>query len=230
MARIVLDEVSKVYDNGARALHNLSLTIVNDEFVVVKGPSGSGKSTLLHLVAGLQSVSEGTLEIDGKDAKGIPPEDRDVAMVFQNYALFPHLSVFENIAFGLRLKKRSIDDITARIEDAAVQLQLENILKRSPKELSGGQRQRVALARALVREPRIFLFDEPLSNLNAELRTQLREVIRSRHEQTGATTVYVTHDPVEASELGDRIVELRDGQLVENSASARPETSFSPSV
>ena len=227
MPRIVFEEVSKVYGNGVQALNSLDLTIEDGEFVVVTGPSGSGKTTLLRLIAGLETPTEGSLSIDGNDVVDTPPEERDVAMVFQNYTLYPHLSVFENMAFGLRLRKLPADNITRDVEDVASQLRLGPILNRPPKDLSGGQRQRVAVGRALVREPRIFLFDEPLSNLDTALRAHLRQVIRNRHEETGATTVFVTHLPAEAAGAGDRIVELREGHLVENHAVPGAERSFS---
>ncbi len=220
MSRIVFDKVSKVYGNGTRALNGLDLAVEDGEFVVVTGPSGSGKTTLLRLIAGLEVPTEGTLSIDGTDVAGAPPEGRNVAMVFQNYACYPHLSVFENMAFGIRLANLSAEVIKQRVKEAATLLQLGDVLDHAPRDLSGGQRQRVAVGRALVREPRIFLFDEPLSNLDAALRAHLRAVIRNRHEETGATTVYVTHTAAEAAEAGDRIVELRDGCLVENSGVA----------
>ena len=223
MARIVFDEVSKVYGNGTRALNGLALTIEDGEFVVVTGPSGSGKTTLLRLIAGLEIPTEGALSIDGADVAGVPPEERNVAMVFQNYACYPHLLVFENMAFGLRAAKLPGEIIKERVENAAARLQLGDVLDHAPRDLSGGQRQRVAVGRALVREPRIFLFDEPLSNLDTALRAHLMQVIRNRHEETGATTVYVTHAPAEAAEEGDRIVELQDGCLIERSAVAGAE-------
>jgi len=213
MARIVFDEVSKVYGNGTRALHGIALTIENGEFIVVTGPSGSGKTTLLRLIAGLESPTEGSLSIDGRDVSGTPPEKRNVAMVFQNSVCFPHLSVYENMAFGIRLAGLSDEIIKRRGEEVATRLQISGVLGHAPRDLSGGQRQRVAVGRALVREPRIFLFDEPLSNLDTALRAHLRQIIRERHEATGATTIYVTHIPVDAAEAGDRIVELRDGCL-----------------
>ncbi len=227
MARIVLENISMVYGNGTIALDGLNLAVEDGEFVVVMGPSGSGKSTLLRLIAGLEKPTDGILEFDGKDVVDLPPENRDVALVFQNYALYPHLSVFENIAFGLRLRKQSIPEIEACVVHMAERLQLADILKRSPKELSGGQRQRVAVARALVRRPRIFLFDEPLSNLNAELRIELRNAIRDRHDETGATMVFVTHDVGEASSLGDRSISLSAGKVVGDHALAASEASLS---
>ena len=217
MSRIVFDKVSKVYGNGTRALNGLDLAVEDGEFVVVTGPSGSGKTTLLRLIAGLEAPTEGRLSIDGADVTGAMPEERNVAMVFQNYACYPHLTVFENMAFSMRLEKLSDDVIKERVEEAAAWLQLGGVLGHAPRDLSGGQRQRVAVGRALVREPQIFLFDEPLSNLDTELRAHLRQVIRNRHEETGATTVYVTHIPAEAAGAGDRILELRDGCLVEQS-------------
>ena len=227
MPRIVFDEVSKVYGNGTRALNSLALTIEDGEFVVVTGPSGSGKTTLLRLIAGLEAPTEGSLSIDGADVAGAPPEERNVAMVFQNYGLYPHLSVFENMAFGIRLAKLPSEVIQQRVDEAAALLQLGGVLDHTPRDLSGGQRQRVAVGRALVREPRIFLFDEPLSNLDTALRVHLRKVIRSRHEKTGSTTVYVTHTPAEAAEAGDRIVELRDGCIVEKSGVESAKRPFS---
>ena len=227
MARIAFDNVSKVYGNGVPALCDLTLILPDGEFVVVTGPSGSGKSTLLRLIAGVEVPSNGILTIDGKDVADAPPEERDVAMVFQNYVLYPHFSVFENMAFGLRLRKLTTNEIKRRVDDVATQLQLDNILDRPPKELSGGQRQRFAIGRALVREPRIFLFDEPLSNLDAELRAHVIEFIQNRHAETGATTIYVTHNPDEVARIGGRIVQLQDGRIVGNSVVSVPKRPFS---
>ncbi|WP_088348304.1 MULTISPECIES: sn-glycerol-3-phosphate ABC transporter ATP-binding protein UgpC [Rhodomicrobium] len=208
-----LDTVVKRY-GSIDVIHGVSLEAAKGEFVVFVGPSGCGKSTLLRMIAGLEEVSDGDISIDGRVVTGVAPADREVSMVFQSYALYPHMSVFENIAFGLRMAKMGNAGVTERVNEAARILQIEPLLKRKPRELSGGQRQRVAIGRAIVRHPKLFLFDEPLSNLDAELRTQMRVEIAKLHRALGVTMVYVTHDQVEAMTLADRIVVLRAG-LVE---------------
>jgi sn-glycerol 3-phosphate transport system ATP-binding protein len=195
-------------------LEKLDLAVKEGEFLVLVGPSGCGKSTILRLIAGLESPSEGAIFIDGRNVVGVEPKDRDIAFVFQSYALYPHMNVFENMAFGLRMaRKFSEEEIRARVHEAAGLLQLEKYLERKPRELSGGQRQRVALGRALVRKPKVFLFDEPLSNLDAHLRNQMRVEIRKLQQKLGVTAVYVTHDQVEATTMGDRIAILQGGKL-----------------
>jgi multiple sugar transport system ATP-binding protein len=211
MARVELQKVSKIYDNNVTAVENADLVINDREFVVLVGPSGCGKSTLLRMIAGLEEISSGDLLIDGKQVNEVPPKDRDIAMVFQNYALYPHMSVFENMAFGLELRKFPKEEIKKRVEEAAEILEIEKYLERKPKALSGGQRQRVAIGRAIVRKPRVFLFDEPLSNLDAKLRVQMRIEIKQLHNRLQTTMIYVTHDQVEAMTMGDRIVVLKDG-------------------
>jgi len=211
MARVTLDKLRKVYDNGYEAVHDVSLDIDDGEFVVLVGPSGCGKSTTLRMVAGLESISSGTLQIGDRVVNDVAPKNRDIAMVFQNYALYPHMDVFDNMAFGLKLRKIPKPEIRQRVEAAAATLGLEGVLDRKPKALSGGQRQRVALGRAIVRDPAVFLFDEPLSNLDAKLRVQTRTEISKLHRDLGATMLYVTHDQVEAMTMGDRIVVLHDG-------------------
>ena len=211
MAEIVLDRVSKSYPDGAVAVSELSLTIADGEFVILVGPSGCGKSTTLNMIAGLEDISSGELRIGGRRVNELPPKDRDVAMVFQSYALYPHMSVRQNIAFPLTLTKMAKADIAAKVDDAAKTLDLTDLLDRKPAQLSGGQRQRVAMGRAIVRDPKAFLMDEPLSNLDAKLRVQMRGEIARLQRRLGATTVYVTHDQTEAMTLGDRVVVLRDG-------------------
>ena len=213
MAKVELREVYKVYDGNVTAIQNANLTIEDKEFVVLVGPSGCGKSTLLRMIAGLEEITKGTLEIDGRVVNSVPPKDRDIAMVFQNYALYPHMSVFDNMAFGLRLRKFPEADIKARVEDAAEILGIHSYLDRKPKALSGGQRQRVALGRAIVRKPKVFLFDEPLSNLDAKLRVQMRIEINRLHARLASTMVYVTHDQIEAMTMGSKIVVLKDGVI-----------------
>jgi lactose/L-arabinose transport system ATP-binding protein len=208
-----LDKVVKRYGSEP-VIHGVSLQAAKGEFVVFVGPSGCGKSTLLRMIAGLEDVTEGDVLIDGRNVTDLAPADREVSMVFQSYALYPHMSVFENIAFGLRMAKMPNDQVRARVGEAARILQIEPLLGRKPRELSGGQRQRVAIGRAIVRHPKLFLFDEPLSNLDAELRTQMRVEIAKLHRALGVTMIYVTHDQVEAMTLADRIVVLRGG-LVE---------------
>jgi multiple sugar transport system ATP-binding protein len=213
MADVIFDKVDKVYENGVQAVQDLSLEIRDGEFVVLVGPSGCGKTTALRMVAGLEDISDGTVSIGGRVVNDLTPKERDIAMVFQNYALYPHLTVADNIGFGLRLRKMPKKEVGERIEWAAKLLGLTPYLNRRPKELSGGQRQRVAMGRAIVRQPQVFLMDEPLSNLDAKLRVQMRaEIARIQHE-VGVTTVYVTHDQVEAMTMGDRVAVMRKGEL-----------------
>jgi multiple sugar transport system ATP-binding protein len=211
MSGITLDEVTKIYPNGVKAVDALSLEIAEGEFCVLVGPSGCGKSTLLRMIAGLEDVTIGDVWIGGIDVTEKPPQERDIAMVFQNYALYPHMTVRENLAFGLRLKKLPKAEWRARVEEVAKTL--DELLERKPSALSGGQRQRVAMGRAIVREPKAFLMDEPLSNLDAKLRVSMRAELAKLHERLGVTTVYVTHDQVEAMTLGQRVAVLRDGLL-----------------
>ncbi len=214
MASITFKNVTKTYE-GAKSpvVPNLNLEIKDKDFIILVGPSGCGKSTTLRMIAGLESVSEGELYIGDKVVNNIPPKDRDIAMVFQNYALYPHMSVYKNIAFGLTLRKIDKDEIDKRVHEAAKILDLEHLLDRKPKALSGGQRQRVALGRAMVRNPSVFLLDEPLSNLDAKLRTSMRAEITRLHRKLDTTFVYVTHDQTEAMTMGDRIVVMKDGVI-----------------
>jgi len=213
MAQIVLEGVEKTYSGGVKALDDLNLDVREGEFMVLVGPSGCGKSTALRSIAGLEEITGGKISIGDKVVNDLPPKDRDIAMVFQNYALYPHMTVEQNLAFGLKLRHTSKAEITRRVSDAAKMLGLEPYLKRKPAALSGGQRQRVAMGRAIVREPRAFLMDEPLSNLDAKLRVSMRAALNQLHERLGITTVYVTHDQVEAMTLGQRVCVLRDGKL-----------------
>ncbi|WP_283132753.1 ABC transporter ATP-binding protein [Rhizohabitans arisaemae] len=213
MASIVLRGVDKIYAGGVKAVNGLDLEIKDGEFMVLVGPSGCGKSTALRMIAGLEDISGGEIHIGDKVVNHLPPKDRDIAMVFQNYALYPHMTVEENLAFGLKLRKMPKAEIQRRVVEAANMLGLEGYLKRKPAALSGGQRQRVAMGRAIVREPRAFLMDEPLSNLDAKLRVSMRASLNQLHERLGVTTVYVTHDQVEAMTLGDRVCVLKDGVL-----------------
>jgi multiple sugar transport system ATP-binding protein len=213
MAQIVLDEVDKVYPGGVKAVDGLSLEIADGEFMVLVGPSGCGKSTALRSIAGLDEITSGTISIGGRVVNDLPPKDRDIAMVFQNYALYPHMTVEQNLAFGLQQRKTPKDEIRRRVTEVAKMLGLEDYLKRKPAALSGGQRQRVAMGRAIVREPQAFLMDEPLSNLDAKLRVSMRASLSQLHERLGVTTVYVTHDQVEAMTLGQRVCVLREGKL-----------------
>ena len=213
MAGVEFAGVGKSYGRGGYAVKNVTLSVTEGEFLVLVGPSGCGKSTLLRMVAGLEEVTDGEIRIAGRRVNDVPPRDRDVAMVFQNYALYPHMTVFDNLAFGLQLRKVPREDIRRRVETAAGVLGLERYLERQPRELSGGERQRVALGRAMVREPKVFLFDEPLSNLDARLRVEMRAEIRRLHHRVGATMIYVTHDQVEAMTMGDRIAVLKSGEL-----------------
>jgi multiple sugar transport system ATP-binding protein len=211
MAEVVLTGVSKVYDGKVTAVRSVDVSINDKEFVVLVGPSGCGKSTVLRMIAGLEEISDGTIAIDGKIVNDVAPKDRDIAMVFQNYALYPHMTVYENLAFGLKLRKYPKTDIERRVREAAKILGIDSYLDRKPKALSGGQRQRVALGRAIVRQPKVFLFDEPLSNLDANLRVQMRTEISRLHRRLQTTMIYVTHDQIEAMSMGDRIVVMRDG-------------------
>ena len=213
MARIALDHVEKVYGGGVKALDDLNLEVNDGEFMVLVGPSGCGKSTALRSIAGLEEITGGTIAIGERVVNDLPPKDRDIAMVFQNYALYPHMTVADNLAFGLKLRHTPKPEIRRRVNDAAQMLGLEPYLGRKPAALSGGQRQRVAMGRAIVREPAAFLMDEPLSNLDAKLRVSMRAALNQLHERLGTTTVYVTHDQVEAMTLGDRVCVLRDGRL-----------------
>ncbi len=213
MAQIVLDQVDKVFPGGVRAVDGLSLDITDGEFMVLVGPSGCGKSTALRSIAGLDEITSGTISIGGRIVNDLPPKDRDIAMVFQNYALYPHMTVEQNLAFGLQQRKTPKDEIRRRVTSVAKMLGLEDYLKRKPAALSGGQRQRVAMGRAIVREPQAFLMDEPLSNLDAKLRVSMRASLSQLHERLGVTTVYVTHDQVEAMTLGQRVCVLREGKL-----------------
>src|SRR5437870_7573707 len=212
MATVTLDGVRKSY--GPReVVHGVSCAVADGELVVVVGPSGCGKSTLLRMVAGLETVSAGTVAIDGRIVNGVEPKDRDIAMVFQNYALYPHMSVYDNMAYGLKMRRIGHAEIATRVERAAAILQLGELLERKPRQLSGGQRQRVAMGRAIVREPQGFLMDEPLSNLDAALRVQTRAEILRLQERLGTTTIYVTHDQIEAMTMGDRIAVMNKGEL-----------------
>jgi multiple sugar transport system ATP-binding protein len=213
MAQIIMDHVEKTYTGGVKAIDDLSLDVKDGEFMVFVGPSGCGKSTALRSIAGLEEITGGTIQIGDRIVNDLPPKDRDIAMVFQNYALYPHMTVEQNLAFGLQLRKTPKDEIKRRVDEAARMLGLEQYLKRKPGALSGGQRQRVAMGRAIVREPQAFLMDEPLSNLDAKLRVSMRASLNQLHERLGVTTVYVTHDQVEAMTLGDRVAVLRDGRL-----------------
>jgi multiple sugar transport system ATP-binding protein len=210
---VTFDGITKTYADGTTAVHNLDLSIADGEFVVLVGPSGCGKTTALRMAAGLEEITEGVMLIGGRVVNYVPSRDRDIAMVFQSYALYPHLSVYENIAFGLRVKKLPKDEIERRVQNAAKILGLEPFLKRKPRALSGGQRQRVAMGRAIVREPEAFLMDEPLSNLDAKLRVQMRAEIAGLQRDLGVTTLYVTHDQIEAMTMGDRVAVMRKGEL-----------------
>ena len=215
MASLSLTNVCKVYPNGFEAVKDFSLEVEDQEFIIFVGPSGCGKSTTLRMIAGLEEISSGELKIDGRVVNDVEPKDRDIAMVFQNYALYPHMTVFDNMAFGLKLRKVPKDEIKKKVEEAAKILDLEKLLDRKPKAFSGGQRQRVAMGRAIVRNPKVFLMDEPLSNLDAKLRVQMRSEIASLHNRLKATIIYVTHDQTEAMTLGTRIVVLKDGVIMQ---------------
>ncbi|GMR02673.1 MAG: sn-glycerol-3-phosphate ABC transporter ATP-binding protein UgpC [Acidimicrobiia bacterium] len=209
MASIILEDIGKIYPDGTRAVGQVNLTVGDSEFLVLVGPSGCGKSTVLRMIAGLEDITEGKLSIGDKVVNDVPPKDRDIAMVFQNYALYPHMTVRDNMAFGLKLRKMPKDEIERRVGEAAEILEITDYLDRKPKALSGGQRQRVAMGRAIVREPKAFLMDEPLSNLDAKLRVQMRASLSRLHQRLGTTTVYVTHDQVEAMTLGHRVAVMR---------------------
>lgn len=211
MAEVTLNNVTKVYEGGNIAAKDVNIEVKDKEFIVLVGPSGCGKSTTLRMIAGLEKITSGDLFIDGAKVNDVSPKDRDIAMVFQNYALYPHMTVYENMAFGLKLRKFPKDQIKQRVNDAAKILGLEEYLDRKPKALSGGQRQRVAVGRAIVRKPKVFLFDEPLSNLDAKLRVQMRTEISKLHHDLQATMIYVTHDQTEAMTMGDKIVIMKDG-------------------
>ena len=213
MAKVVLEHVYKIYPGDVTAVNDANLEIEDQEFVVLVGPSGCGKSTTLRMVAGLEEISKGSIYIDGKKVNDVPPKNRDIAMVFQNYALYPHLTVRQNMAFGLKLRRYPRSEIDARVSEAAEILGIQKLLERRPKELSGGQRQRVAVGRAIVRKPKAFLFDEPLSNLDAKMRVQMRTEISKLHQKLSSTMIYVTHDQVEAMTMGDRIVVMKDGLI-----------------
>jgi len=213
MAQVSVRKVEKAYDGGVMAVRGIDLEVADGEFVVLVGPSGCGKSTTLRMIAGLEEISGGEIWIGGRRVNDVPPRDRDIAMVFQNYALYPHMSVFDNMAFGLKLRGLPKPDIKARVDEAARILDIVPLLARKPKALSGGQRQRVAMGRAIVRNPKVFLFDEPLSNLDAKLRVQMRTEIKRVHQAVCTTTVYVTHDQVEAMTLADRVVVMNGGVI-----------------
>jgi multiple sugar transport system ATP-binding protein len=213
MAQVSLNNVSKTYPGNIQAVKNIYLGVESKELLVLVGPSGCGKSTTLRMVAGLEQATEGEIYIGDRLVNDVPPKDRDIAMVFQNYALYPHMTVYENMAFGLKLRKYSKKDIVERVNEAAVMLGIKHLLNRKPKELSGGERQRVALGRAIVRKPLVFLFDEPLSNLDAKLRVQMRIEINKLHIRLQSTMIYVTHDQVEAMTMGNRIVVMKDGLI-----------------
>ncbi len=213
MGAINITSVGKIYPNGTRALEDVNIEVNDGEFVVLVGPSGCGKTTLLRMVAGLEDITEGEISIADKIVNEVAPKDRDIAMVFQNYALYPHMSVYDNMAFSLKLRKFSKDEIDKKVKDAAKTLEIDELLDRKPKALSGGQRQRVAMGRAIVRSPQAFLMDEPLSNLDAKLRVQMRAELGQLHTQLQTTTLYVTHDQVEAMTMGDRVAVIRKGVL-----------------
>jgi len=219
VAKVVIENLLKVYPEktgpGVPAVNGINLVIEDREFMVLVGPSGCGKTTTLRMIAGLEEISGGTIAIDGQIVNRVLPKDRDIAMVFQNYALYPHMSVYDNMAFGLKLRKFPKAEIDARVHEAAAMLGLENYLRRKPKALSGGQRQRVAVGRAIVRKPKVFLFDEPLSNLDAKMRVSTRAEISRLHARLGATMIYVTHDQVEAMTMGDRICVMKDGAIMQ---------------
>jgi multiple sugar transport system ATP-binding protein len=219
MANVIIENLVKVFPDksgaGVPVVHGINLEIRDREFMVLVGPSGCGKSTTLRMIAGLEEITGGTVSIDGKVVNGVLPKDRDIAMVFQNYALYPHMSVYENMAFGLKLRKFPRKEIDARVREAAAMLGLEPYLERKPKALSGGQRQRVAVGRAIVRKPKVFLFDEPLSNLDAKMRASTRTEISKLHARLGVTMIYVTHDQLEAMTMGTRICVMRDGRIMQ---------------
>ena len=213
MARVAFDEATKVYPGPVVALDHLTLDVADGEFLILVGPSGCGKSTALRMVAGLERISDGTISIGDRVVNDVPPKDRDIAMVFQNYALYPHMTVEKNLGFGLRRRHTPREDVRQRVDEMSEMLGLQDLLRRRPGQLSGGQRQRVAMGRAIVREPEVFLLDEPLSNLDAKLRVQMRSELKRLHDRIGVTTIYVTHDQVEAITLGERIAVLSEGVL-----------------
>ena len=215
MSKVVLNKVEKQYPNGFKAVHGIDLEIKDGEFMVFVGPSGCAKSTTLRMIAGLEEITGGEVYIGDKLVNDVPPKDRGIAMVFQNYALYPHMTVYQNMAFGLKLKKTPKDEIDRRVKEAAEKLEITELLDRKPKEMSGGQRQRVALGRAIVREPEVFLFDEPLSNLDAKLRVSMRVRITQLHQELKTTMIYVTHDQVEAMTMGDRITVMKSGRIMQ---------------
>src|ERR1043166_5101922 len=229
MAQVSLRKVVKYYDD-VEAVSAIDLDIADKEFVVLVGPSGCGKSTTLRMIAGLEDITDGEIAVDGEVVNDVPPKDRDMAMVFQNYALYPHMTVYQNMSFGLRLKHYPKDEIDRRVQEAARILDIKELLGRKPRQLSGGQRQRVAMGRAIVRNPKVFLFDEPLSNLDAKLRVQMRMEIKKVHQKVTTTTVYVTHDQVEAMTLADRVVVMNGGKIEQigspNEVYHRPTTRF----
>ncbi len=212
MAEVLLEHVGKKFGKVV-AVDDFNLTIYHDEFMVFVGPSGCGKTTTLRMIAGLEEITSGDIAIEGRRVNNVPPKDRDIAMVFQNYALYPHMTVYQNMAFGLKLKKVAQQEIDKRVRQTAEMLGILGLLKRKPKELSGGQRQRVALGRAIVRIPKVYLFDEPLSNLDAKLRVQMRLELKKLHKKMGTTSIYVTHDQIEAMTMGDRIAVMKDGRI-----------------
>lgn len=213
MAEIILKNITKEYENGFQAVKNVNLEIKDNEFVILVGPSGCGKSTTLRMIAGLEDISDGDLLIDGERMNDVSPQNRDIAMVFQNYALYPHMSVYQNIAYSLKIKKVPKDEIDRRVKDVALSLGLEDLLDRKPGQLSGGQKQRVAMGRAIIRNPKAFLMDEPLSNLDAKLRGQMRVEIANLYQRLNTTFIYVTHDQTEAMTLGTKIVVMKDGEI-----------------
>ncbi|MDK2885685.1 MAG: multiple sugar transport system ATP-binding protein [Thermosipho sp. (in: thermotogales)] len=213
MAKVELEHVWKIYEGKVEAVKDATFTIEDKEFVVLLGPSGCGKTTTLRMIAGLEEITRGTLKIDGKVMNDVEPKDRDIAMVFQNYALYPHMTVYDNMAFGLKLRKFPKDEIDRRVKEAAKILGIEELLDRKPRQLSGGQRQRVAVGRAIVRDPKVFLFDEPLSNLDAKLRVQMRSELKKLHHRLEATIVYVTHDQIEAMTMADKIIVMNSGVI-----------------
>ncbi|MDD2237019.1 MAG: sn-glycerol-3-phosphate ABC transporter ATP-binding protein UgpC [Kiritimatiellae bacterium] len=218
MAKVVLEHVCKIYPGDVMAVNDANLEIEDQEFMVLVGPSGCGKSTTLRMVAGLEEISSGSVYIDGKKMNEVPPKNRDIAMVFQNYALYPHMTVYNNMAFGLKLRHYPKAEIDKRVQEAAEILNIQPLLERKPKALSGGQRQRVAVGRAIVRKPKAFLFDEPLSNLDAKMRVQMRAEINKLHTRLSSTMIYVTHDQVEAMTMGDRICVMKDGLIQQTAA------------
>ena len=213
MASVKLNNIKKVFGKDTLVIPDITLDVIAGEFLVLVGPSGCGKSTILRMIAGLEEPTMGKIHIGDRNVTNLPPKDRNIAMVFQNYALYPHMNVFNNLAFGLKIRKIHRDEINKRVQTAAEILKIEDLLDRKPKELSGGQRQRVALGRAIVRKPKVFLFDEPLSNLDAKLRIEMRAEIKKLHKELGTTMIYVTHDQVEAMTMGDRIVILNQGVI-----------------